>query len=69
MTIEITYDRFAGCYVGHEATRDLRSAGTTWQRAIEATVGAVGMWDWWMALSPAGRRERLAAARPVAPSL
>lgn len=45
MTIEIGYDAQASCYVGREPTREVLSAGTTWQRAIAATVSAVGMWD------------------------
>lgn len=63
MTVEISYDARARCYVGRELTRGVMSAGMTWQRAIAATVSAVAMWDRWVALSPEERKARIEASR------
>lgn len=49
MTIEITYDRDARCFVGYEPQRGLYSAGRTWQRGIRETVSAVEMSDRYVA--------------------
>lgn len=59
MTIEITYDREAKCFVGHAIERGVLSAGSTWQSCIKATVSAVGLLDRVLAMSPAERQARL----------
>lgn len=60
MTITVSYDKVSGYFIGHEATRDLHSAGLTWQEAIAETVDGADAYDRWSAL----RSGQLAAAQP-----